>query len=116
MSSSFFALGRVTHLGQARFLWASRKLDGPQDADLPLFLQTACEHDLQAPAGATLIGEEELVTRGLAVKARSSCLLASPRLAALGITMRPIEVALRDCLERYAVALHDARDARGGSG
>lgn len=53
----------------------------------------------------TLIQEEELVTRGLAVKARLSCLLASPRLAELGITMRPIEVALRDAMERYAVAL-----------
>jgi dTDP-4-dehydrorhamnose reductase len=54
----------------------------------------------------TLIREEELVGRGLAVKARSNCLLASPRLAELGITMRPIDVALRDTMERYARAVH----------
>ena len=53
----------------------------------------------------TLIQNEELVARGLAVKARSNCILASPRLAALGITLRPIEVALRDTMERYATAL-----------
>jgi dTDP-4-dehydrorhamnose reductase len=61
----------------------------------------------------TLIREEELVTRGLAVKARSSCVLASPRLAALGIAMRPIEVALRDSMERYAAALRQARRGPG---
>ena len=53
----------------------------------------------------TLIRNEELVSRGLAVSARSNCLLQSPRLAALGITMRPIEVALRDTMERYARAV-----------
>jgi dTDP-4-dehydrorhamnose reductase len=53
----------------------------------------------------TFIADEELVARGLAVRARSNCILASPRLAALGITMRPIEVALRDAMERYARAL-----------
>jgi dTDP-4-dehydrorhamnose reductase len=53
----------------------------------------------------TLIGEAELVARGLAVKARSNCILQSPRLAALGITMRPVEVALRDTMERYAKAV-----------
>lgn len=52
----------------------------------------------------TLIGEEELVARGLAVKARSNCLLASPRLAELGIAMRPIGEALHDTMERYARA------------
>lgn len=52
----------------------------------------------------TLITPEALVTRGLAVKARSNCLLASPRLAELGITLRPIDVALRDAMEQYAVA------------
>jgi dTDP-4-dehydrorhamnose reductase len=56
----------------------------------------------------TLIGEAELVARGLAVKARSNCLLQSPRLAALGITMRPIEVALRETMERYARAFASA--------
>jgi dTDP-4-dehydrorhamnose reductase len=53
----------------------------------------------------TLIREEELVARGLAAKARSNCILADTRLAALGITLRPIEVALRDALERYARAV-----------
>jgi dTDP-4-dehydrorhamnose reductase len=53
----------------------------------------------------TLIGEAELVARGLAVKARSNCILQSPRLAALGISLRPIEVALRDTMQRYAHAV-----------
>ena len=52
-----------------------------------------------------LIGEDDLVGRGLAVKARSNCLLASPRLAELGIDMRPTQVALRDTMERYARAV-----------
>ena len=56
----------------------------------------------------TLIGEEELVARGLAVKARSNCILQSPRLAALGISLRPIEVALRETMERYARAVRAA--------
>jgi dTDP-4-dehydrorhamnose reductase len=51
-----------------------------------------------------LIGEAELVTRGLAAKARSNCILASPRLAEAGIRMRPIEVALRDAMTKYAAA------------
>jgi 3,5-epimerase/4-reductase len=50
----------------------------------------------------TLIQEEELVGRGLATHARSNCILASPRLEALGIAMRPIERALRDTLVEYA--------------
>jgi dTDP-4-dehydrorhamnose reductase len=50
----------------------------------------------------TLIREDELVARGLATHARSNCILASPRLAALGITMRPVDVALRDALTQYA--------------
>jgi 3,5-epimerase/4-reductase len=49
-----------------------------------------------------LIPEGELVTRGLATNARSNCILASPRLAELGIAMRPIETALRDTLVEYA--------------
>ncbi len=53
----------------------------------------------------TLIGEADLVSRGLAVKARSNCILQSPRLAALGITLRPIDEALRDTMERYARAV-----------
>jgi dTDP-4-dehydrorhamnose reductase len=49
-----------------------------------------------------LIAEEELVARGLATSARSNCVLASPRLAELGVTMRPIETALRDTMVEYA--------------
>ncbi|MFA4954845.1 MAG: sugar phosphate nucleotidyltransferase [Patescibacteria group bacterium] len=48
------------------------------------------------------ISEGELVTRGLAQKTRSNCILQSPRLEALGIHMRPIAIALRDTLEKYA--------------
>ena len=51
-----------------------------------------------------IIKEDALVSRGLALKARSNCVLASPRLAELGITLRPIEEALRDTMERYAKA------------
>ncbi len=51
-----------------------------------------------------LITAEELVSTGLAVKARSNTVLASPRLEALGIHMRPIDVALRDTMTKYAVA------------
>jgi 3,5-epimerase/4-reductase len=52
-----------------------------------------------------LIGAEELVARGLAAKARSNCILASPRLAELGVQMRPIDVALRDAMTKYAAAV-----------
>lgn len=51
-----------------------------------------------------LITAEALVARGLAAKARSNCVLSSARLAGAGVTMRPIEVALRDAMERYARA------------
>lgn len=51
-----------------------------------------------------LITADDLVARGLAAKARSNCVLASPRLASLGITLRPIDVALRDAMEGYAKA------------
>ncbi|MGD0677437.1 MAG: sugar nucleotide-binding protein [Polyangiaceae bacterium] len=50
----------------------------------------------------TLIREEDLVGRGLATHARSNCILASPRLAALGITMRPVEIALAETMTEYA--------------
>ena len=52
----------------------------------------------------TLIEEAALVREGLAVRGRSNCVLASPRLEALGVAMRPIDLALADCLERYARA------------
>lgn len=51
-----------------------------------------------------LIAEAELVARGLAQKGRSNCVLSSERLDALGLTMRPVDVALRDCMIRYAAA------------
>jgi hypothetical protein len=63
----------------------------------------------------TLIGEGELVARGLAAHARSNCVLASPRLAELGITMRPVDVALRDAVARYARAIRgEHRSLREG--
>lgn len=52
----------------------------------------------------TRITAADLVARGLAAKARSNCVLASPRLAELGITLRPIDVALRDAMESYAAS------------
>lgn len=48
-----------------------------------------------------LIAADELVARGLATTPRSNCILASSRLAELGITMRPLAVALPDVLARY---------------
>jgi dTDP-4-dehydrorhamnose reductase len=53
----------------------------------------------------TLIPNDELVARGLAVRARSNCVLASPRLAEIGVTLRPIDVAVHDAMKRYARAL-----------
>lgn len=52
-----------------------------------------------------LIADDELVRRGLALKARSNCILASERLPALGIALRPIDAALRDAMEQYKHAL-----------
>ncbi len=48
------------------------------------------------------IEDEALVDLGLASKQRSNCILQSPRLAALGIKMRPIQEALEDTMQRYA--------------
>ncbi len=50
------------------------------------------------------ISNDDLVKQGLAVKGRSNCILQDTRLAALGITMRPIDVALRDAMQQYAAA------------
>jgi dTDP-4-dehydrorhamnose reductase len=58
-----------------------------------------------------LIAEHDLVARGLAAKARSNGVLASRRLGELGITMRPIEVALRDAMRRYAEAVRAGQGA-----
>jgi 3,5-epimerase/4-reductase len=52
-----------------------------------------------------LIREESLVTLGLASVGRSNCILASENLAKLGITMRPVERALRDTMQQYATSL-----------
>lgn len=57
----------------------------------------------------TFISEADLVARGLATKARSNCVLASDRLAALGITMRPIDVALRQTMIAYGEAVRAGR-------
>ena len=56
----------------------------------------------------SLIDERELVARGLATKARSNCVLASRRLGELGISMRPIDLALRDAMTQYAGATRSA--------
>jgi 3,5-epimerase/4-reductase len=53
----------------------------------------------------TLIGEDELVRRGLALRARSNCILLSTRLEALGIRMRPSETALLEVFQQYGAAL-----------
>ena len=55
-----------------------------------------------------LITADDLVARGLAAKARSNCVLSSDRMAALGVSLRPIGVALRDAMERYALAAKGA--------
>lgn len=51
------------------------------------------------------ISNDDLVTQGLAVKGRSNCILQNTRLPELGIEMRPIAVALRDAMEKYAKAV-----------
>ncbi len=59
----------------------------------------------------TLIGEDELVRRGLTARTRSNCILSSGRLEALGVTMRPSAVALPDVLRQYAAATKAAARA-----
>jgi dTDP-4-dehydrorhamnose reductase len=49
-----------------------------------------------------LITETELLSSGLVSKARSNCVLASPRLEQMGISMRPIAVALEETMRAYA--------------
>lgn len=48
------------------------------------------------------ITNDDLVKQGLAVKGRSNGILQDTRLAALGITLRPIETALRNTMKQYA--------------
>lgn len=50
------------------------------------------------------ISNEDLVKQGLATKGRSNNFLDSSNLIDLGITMRPIDEALRDTVEKYAAA------------
>lgn len=50
------------------------------------------------------IQDQELASRGLTAKNRSTCILKSTRLAELGIHMRPIDIALRDTMTKYAPA------------
>lgn len=52
------------------------------------------------------IREDDLVTKGLASKKRSNNILQSDRLRELGIEMRPIDVALRDTMMKYAERVH----------
>jgi dTDP-4-dehydrorhamnose reductase len=61
---------------------------------------------------STLIPEEELVSRGLAVRARSNCILSSSRLEELGIRIRPTEVALPDVFQKYARRMGAVRGPR----
>jgi 3,5-epimerase/4-reductase len=51
------------------------------------------------------IPNEDLVKLGLAAKGRSNCILQNTRLKEIGVEMRPISVALRDCMEQYAMAI-----------
>lgn len=57
------------------------------------------------------IGNDELVPLGLATKGRSNCILQNTRLKEIGIEMRPISVALRDCMEKYAAAVRAGQPA-----
>ncbi len=55
------------------------------------------------------ITAEDLVAQGLATKLRSNNFLASERLGEFGILMRPISIALRDTMEKYAANVKAAR-------
>jgi len=50
------------------------------------------------------ISNEDLVKQGLATKGRSNNFLNTDKLITLGIQMRPIDEALRDTVEKYALA------------
>lgn len=54
------------------------------------------------------IREDDLVSKGLATKKRSNNILQSERLRELGIEMRPIDVALRDTMMKYAATVQRA--------
>jgi 3,5-epimerase/4-reductase len=59
------------------------------------------------------ITNDALVERGLAKKGRSNNFLTSTRLEEMGIAMRPVKIAVRETLERYAQAKKE-KDACGG--
>lgn len=61
------------------------------------------------------ISNEELVSRGLATSIRSNCIMQSERLKALGIEMRPIDVALRDTMMKYSQHVSEKRKAQSGN-
>ncbi|MBU2509569.1 sugar nucleotide-binding protein, partial [Patescibacteria group bacterium] len=56
------------------------------------------------------ISSDDLVKLGLATKGRSNCIMQNNRLKEIGVEMRPISVALRDCLEKYAENLKNIKD------
>lgn len=59
------------------------------------------------------ISEDDLVAQGLAVKKRSTNILANTRLHEFGIQMRPTEEAVKDVLRRYAEELKNGFRATG---
>ncbi|MBP9863954.1 sugar nucleotide-binding protein [Patescibacteria group bacterium] len=50
------------------------------------------------------IADDDLVQQGLAQKQRSTVILQSTRLTEIGLTMRPIEDAIKDTIKKYAEA------------
>jgi hypothetical protein len=50
------------------------------------------------------IEEDDLAKKGLVIARRSNCILQSERLKEIGADMRPISIALRDAMEKYAKA------------
>lgn len=52
------------------------------------------------------IEEEDLLGQGLVAKTRSNNIMQNIRLPELGIHLRPIQEALRDCMEKYAREVH----------
>jgi 3,5-epimerase/4-reductase len=86
---------------------AERRLPGVFHATNPGTMRhrelLALYRELVAPGHTCeLIAEDELVSRGLALKARSNAILQSTRLEEHGIKMRPIAEALRDTMTKYA--------------
>ena len=63
-----------------------------------------------------MLTEDQLVSSGLALRARSNCVLQSPRLDALGLTMRPIQDALEGVLRAYAARLRAGDTLRPAPG